>query len=329
MVSVAMVDSKKRVTLRRTMFPLIHTCALLSAAIFSVVSPWTSVRGTTRRRYVHALVGQAVSLAGAIQCASGLEPTKVVDAAINSNDVHSQCFRGIPTRTLCFSLGCFIVRVCLDRQVLPTFGAVQVRQDSLAADHRFSCLRPCGRRLRSRAIQGHARNRFTCSWWAQFGARSVVRSGFYTDHFQFVLRKQYEPVGQSTLLNHVCVSSTANRLNPLPRKSDGSCCVGRDADGKATLALLPVRDDRAICRVVLDVQTRKSRIEVRLDCNVMESRAAGICIDASSATINPSHHRTKGVVIVGIHRRISGVAVPALPPSSRTLFHHVAPGGIG
>src|SRR5450756_85158 len=88
MVSVAMVDSKKRVTLRRTMFPLIHTCALLSAAICSVVSPWTSFRGTTRRRYVHALVGQAVSLAGAIQCASGLEPTKVVDAAINLSLIH-------------------------------------------------------------------------------------------------------------------------------------------------------------------------------------------------------------------------------------------------
>lgn len=115
----------------------------------------------------------------------------------------------------------------------------------------------------------------------------------------------------------------------VPRKGDRRCRVGRKRDGEAMIALLPVGDDGAVSRVVLNMQRRQRGVEVRMNGEVMETWSGGISVNAGSATINPGHHRTEGIVVIRVHTRVASVAVPSFPPRSRPLLHHVPPGGVG
>ena len=54
----------------------------------------------------------------------------------------------------------------------------------------------------------------------------------------------------------------------------------------------------------------------------------GRCINTRSITIDPGNDGPERIVIVGVHRGIAGVAVPAFPPGGRTLGKHVPPGRI-
>src|ERR1700677_4367455 len=57
---------------------------------------------------------------------------------------------------------------------------------------------------------------------------------------------------------------------------------------------------------------------------MMEARADCIGINASCPTGDPRHHGTEGIVVVGVHTRIAGVSVPALPPGCCAALDHVS-----
>src|SRR6202789_4632555 len=102
-----------------------------------------------------------------------------------------------------------------------------------------------------------------------------------------------------------------------------------DRDGEAVCALLPVGDDGAVGGVVLGVELGERRVEVRVDGEVMEAGAGLAGVAAGGALVATGHDRAEGVVVVGVHGGVAGVAVPALPPGGCTFLHHVAPGGVG
>ena len=68
---------------------------------------------------------------------------------------------------------------------------------------------------------------------------------------------------------------------------------------------------------------------MRMNHDLFEAWRIGSGVDAGRVTINPGDHRPESVVIVGVHRRIAGVSVPALPPGRCALRQHVAPRRIG
>jgi len=62
---------------------------------------------------------------------------------------------------------------------------------------------------------------------------------------------------------------------------------------------------------------------------VVEAWASGVRIDSGGAAVDPGHHGAEGVVVVGVHAGVTGVAIPTLPPGGCVLADHVSPGGIG
>src|SRR5437763_15271886 len=66
-----------------------------------------------------------------------------------------------------------------------------------------------------------------------------------------------------------------------------------------------------------------------MDHDFLKSGATQIRVDPSVVAVYPRDHRPEGVVVVRVHRGISCVAVPALPPRGCTFGKHVAPRWIG
>src|ERR1700761_1972890 len=119
---------------------------------------------------------------------------------------------------------------------------------------------------------------------------------------------------------------TATDLFGLPlRQRNGCGGICRDRNREAMPALLPIRNNRPIGRVVLGVKLRKCSIEMRMNGEVMIARPRSIGINAGGAAIDPRHHRAKRVMVIGVHTRVSGVSIPALPPRRSALLHHVTP----
>src|SRR5258708_4834116 len=61
----------------------------------------------------------------------------------------------------------------------------------------------------------------------------------------------------------------------------------------------------------------------------MEAGGGGVGIDAGGAAKDPGHDGSEGVVVVGVHPGVAGVAVPSLPPGGGAFGDHVSPGGVG
>ena len=112
-------------------------------------------------------------------------------------------------------------------------------------------------------------------------------------------------------------------------KGEGGGGVGREREGEAVGGLVPVGEDGAVGRVVFDVEMGEGGVEAGLDGEVVEAGAGGVGVDAGGATVDPRHDGAEGVVVVGVHGGVAGVAVPALPPGGGAFADHVAPGRIG
>src|ERR1700719_828599 len=66
-----------------------------------------------------------------------------------------------------------------------------------------------------------------------------------------------------------------------------------------------------------------------MDHNFFKSGAAQGGVDPARVAVYPGDHRSERIVVVRVHRGISGIAVPALPPRGCTFGKHVAPRWIG
>src|SRR5277367_2403082 len=67
---------------------------------------------------------------------------------------------------------------------------------------------------------------------------------------------------------------------------------------------------------------------MRVNGEVMVARTCSVGVDASGAAVDPRHNGAEGVVVIGVHRGVSCVAIPAFPPGGSSLLHHIAPRGI-
>src|SRR5690348_18459704 len=68
---------------------------------------------------------------------------------------------------------------------------------------------------------------------------------------------------------------------------------------------------------------------MRIDNNLFKTGAFGSGVNTGNIAINPRHHGAERIMVVGIHRGVAGIAIPALPPCSSAFREHVSPGWIG
>ena len=81
--------------------------------------------------------------------------------------------------------------------------------------------------------------------------------------------------------------TTAYTLSLLVWQADGSGRVCWNRYREAVLALPPVGDDRAVSGVVLGVELRECRIEVRVNGEMVVAGTRNVGVDASGAPIDP------------------------------------------